>query len=196
MQLALSYKKKISALVAVYPLLHPEATFYTTAYSKPILGVDNRPLKVVEDHIRVSKSSHELTHAPVTEADPPDRLALSFAIVQHGLYLQYLGNEDRRLFPLQRLKDEVDADAVGNGVNLPPMFICHGRNDSAVPCEGTEIFVEELARLRPLARYHLELQSGDHGFEWNATIDGTDWLNRGLGYVVPSWLENDLSDTG
>ncbi len=195
MQLALSHPQDISALLAVYPLLDPESDFYTTLYSKPILGVQNLPISLLEDRQKSFTIGNQSTVPVVTEADPPDRLALSFACVQHGRYLDLLGRSNKTLFPIKRVSDDADADAAGKGGSLPPMFIFHGMEDSAVPSDGTLRFVEALSQHRPRAKCRLELQHGDHGFDFEASIDGTDWLRRGLDFTNEHWLKNHVRAT-
>ncbi|KAH8698946.1 Alpha/Beta hydrolase protein [Talaromyces proteolyticus] len=189
MQLALSYPDDIQALIAVYPLLDLQSEFYTRAYSKPISGVQNRPLSVIEDHLDSIRSTPRDRLRPVTEADPPDRLELSFAVVQHGRFLEFLGQDNPRLFPIKRITDDIDADAAGKGERLPPMFIFHGKDDSAVPYQGTIRFIETLTKTRPLAKYRLESLPGDHGFDIGTSIGSWRWLQDGLQFIALAWLK-------
>ena len=155
-------------------------------------GTKNRPISVIEDHLEGLRTCLPSQHHVITEANPPDRLELSFAIVQHGRYLEFLGQDNQKLFPIERILDDVDANANGKGKDLPPLFVIHGKDDSVVPCQGTTLFVETLARTRPLARYRLELQPGEHGFDADASIHTTDWLKGGLDFISSFWPKKDI----
>ncbi|KAF9885318.1 hypothetical protein FE257_013035 [Aspergillus nanangensis] len=195
MQLALSYPSDIHGLIALYPMLDPQSEFYTACYQKPFHGVQNRPMSVIDDHLNTLQSTPRDQRKPVTEVDVLSRLELSFAIVQNGRIHEFLGNDDQRLFPIQRLLDEGDADALHQGAKLPPMFLFHGREDSVVPHQGTIPFAETLGKSRPLARYHLQIQPGDHGFDADASVDTTGWLKRGLDFVTAEWLKAEKITT-
>lgn len=180
MQLALSYPRQIRAVIAAYPMLDLRSSFYTKAYSKPIVGVPNIPDKIIKIHMK-SLSQHLVQ--PVTAADPPERLELAFAIVQNGVFLEFFGSDDPALFPLERAKGLI----VEKCLELPPMFLFHGRQDSAVPVEGTECFVQLLRQKAPYIRVDLHIQDGDHGFDMDATME-TEWLKRGLAMTSMYWI--------
>lgn len=184
MYLALSYPRQISAIIGAYPMLDVEAPFYNTLFEKRIVGVPTIAPELLASHLQ-SMDRRE-SHAP-TSAMPPDRLALSFAITQSGRYLEFLGSDDSRLFPLRRLANPTDADGEGGGANLPYMFIYHGREDSAVPADGTVLFESTLSAHRPKARLFMSLQPGDHGFDALMDIQ-TPWLRQGLDQVCIVWL--------
>ena len=171
----MTFPNKIRAIIAAYPMLDLRSAFYTQAYWKPIVGVPNISAKVIDDHLA---SLVGRTVTPVTEADPPDRLDLAFSIIQNGRLLDFFGTE-RTLFPIERLED--------GETDLPPLFIYHGREDSAVPAKDSEKFVQKLKEMRPDAEVHLSIQSGDHGFDDGAKISES-WLNEGLRLVTRSWL--------
>ncbi|GAM90459.1 hypothetical protein ANO11243_085030 [Dothideomycetidae sp. 11243] len=197
MQLTLSHPRDIHGLICCYPMLEVESDFYNTASEKTIAGVPNLDPRLLEDHLVQIRSSATVP----TEAYPPDRLALSFVVVQTGRFLEFLtrGKERyeveayERLFPLRRLQNERDADGEARGANLPPMFIFHGEQDSAVPCGGTNLFEERLRAFRSAARLRVSLQSGDHGFDARASTE-TPWLKQGLHEVVNGWLRSGTSN--
>ncbi|KIW36497.1 uncharacterized protein PV06_11264 [Exophiala oligosperma] len=194
MQLALSYHGQVRGLIAAYPMLDIIDRHYTEPYSKPIIKVANRPIEVLECHLETLRAARAEGRNPVvTEADPPDRMELSFCIVQNGRYLDFFGTGPRGLFPMDRITDSQDADAASEGAELPPMFIFHGEQDSAVPAEGSQRFVQALRKNRPRARVHLEIQPGDHGFDFSATLQ-TDWLKQGLKVVGPAWLGSEYGE--
>ena len=184
MQLAQSYPADVRGLVCCYPMLDIEDPFYNNAFSKPIIGVPNCDPRILDEHLAAMRSGDEESRP--TEAEPPDRLALSFAIVQTGRYLEFLGSENRRLFPMRRIQDARDADGEAEGGNLPPMFLFHGQQDSAVPYAGTVAFERQMRLTRPKARVRVCLRPGDHGFDAGDDLE-TPWLRDGLEDVVDAW---------
>lgn len=184
MQLALSYPRDVRGLICCYPMLDIEDLFYNTAFSKRIMAVPDRDPGILEEHLDAMRSEKHASRP--TEATPPDRLALSFAIVQQGRYLDFLGSRNPRLFPMRRIQDLHDADGEGRGRNLPPMFLFHGQQDSAVPCAGTVAFEKQMRMLRPEARMRVCFQPGDHGFDAEAKLE-TPWLRDGMADVVEAW---------
>lgn len=157
-------------------MLDLKTPFYTTAYSKPIVGVPNLPSSVVEEHLSTSQT------VP-TEADPPTRLELAFSIVQNGRFLDYLGRDNPDLFPMERIEN---LSLASGRLELPPLFIFHGEQDSAVPAEGSRKFVSLLRERFPNARVRLHIQDGDHGFDADATLE-TPWLKEGLSFISSNW---------
>lgn len=123
-------------MIAAYPMLDLRSRFYTEAYPKPIVHVPNIPASVLENYLTANNS------AWITAANPPDRLELAFSIVQNGLFLEIFGEEDIYIFPMDRIQD---LQATGKSIRLPPMFILHGEQDSAVPVEGSRRFVQFFA---------------------------------------------------
>ncbi|KAK9851972.1 CAZyme family CE10 [Penicillium brevicompactum] len=180
MHLALSYPSEIRAIVGAYPILDVESRFYTEAYPKPIIGVPNIPVEVLEAHL----SNMRTTHSPtvVTAADPPDRLELAFSVFQNGRFVELLGADNVDLFPMKRVK----ALAAAGRLRLPPTFIFHGRQDSAVPCEGSQRFVDLVREKLPDASINFHVLDGDHGVDFEATL-ATDWLHQGLSMITSAW---------
>lgn len=183
--LGLTYPKQISALIGAYPMVDVETSFYNSAFEKPIVGVPTIDPAILENHLQAMDRS---SLSPPTAASPPDRMALSFSIVQSGRYLEFLGRDDPRLFPINRLDDLVDADGRDGGADLPQMFFFHGEHDSAVPKDGTELFVSKLKATRPSARVELAIQPGDHGFDGDANLR-TPWLHEGIKKIRAAWLK-------
>ena len=130
------------------------------------------PEAVLNDHLATIHAG-----GIVTSADPPDRLNLMFAIIQQGRILEFLG-KDPSLFPLETI-DSVKI--------FPPLFIYHGRDDSVVPAEGTEKFVENFRRNLPEAKLVFKLEPGEHGMDHEIDIK-EPWLQQGLELVTAEWL--------
>lgn len=185
MQLALSYPTKIRSVVCCYPMLDVEDSFYNTVFHKTILGVSSVDLSLLERHLAaVQVDDGRVTP---TEASPPDRLALSFAIIQSGRYLEFLGARDSRLSVFRRLEDTSDAGGSDLGASLPRMFLYHGTDDSAVPYTGTMSFEKHVKAHRPKAKVRVTFQPGDHGFDFFANLQ-TPWLQEELIEIVETWL--------
>jgi acetyl esterase/lipase len=175
----------------MYPMLDLKSEYYTRAFEKPIVGVPDIPNEVIDQSLSRSASlSSNEGSAVITEADPPDRLALALAMVQNGRVLEVFGvgnkdDDDHRLFPLERLAQK------GSGSITPPLFpptlILHGSEDTAVPLSGTRKFVETLRNVDPSCDLRAIIRPGDHGFDAGATLE-TPWLADALEFVSRAWL--------
>ncbi|KAE8374455.1 Alpha/Beta hydrolase protein [Aspergillus bertholletiae] len=184
-QLAIAYPTEIRGVIAAYPMVDLRSKFYTEAYSKPIVGVPNVPVSLLNDHLAMIATGGNSQIEHITAADPPDRLELAFSMVQNGKFLDVFGTKDRELFPMERLEDLILA---GESVPLPPMLIFHGEQDSAVPVDGSKRFVRFLRAKVKHARILFYTQDGDHGFDVDATLE-TPWLRDRLERISKVWLE-------
>jgi len=171
-QSTLLHPQGIRACVAAYPVLDIESRFFTEDYEKIIMGNRVVPTKVLEDHLS------DVKPGAIVSADsvPLTRNPLAICIVQHGLYLEFLGREPQ-LFPLKTLE---------RASNLSFICIYHGKQDSAVPIEGSEVFMKRLKELHPQAQTLLLSEEGEHGFDAVATLE-TPWLKKGLAAVAEHW---------
>lgn len=165
----------------LYPMLDMRSDHYTKHFEKPICGVPNFPDQLVEDFI-----TSKLDASSITEADPPARLDLALATVQNGRFLEFIGDE-AELFPLERIKNkELSSRPVGENI-LPPFYILHGKNDTAVPLEGTLKLLEYLREVDRNAKMHVAIRPGDHGFDAAADIR-EDWMKAGLDFIAQEWI--------
>lgn len=137
-----------------------------------MLGFPMMPADTLDKHIAAIKPGQI-----VTAADPPSRLDITFGSIQHGQYVEILGS-DSKLYPMERL------DTAGE---LPPLFIFHGKDDSGVPLESSQAFVEKLRRVKPDTQLKYTVEPGEHGFDGKVDVD-TAWLKEGLDFVTPLWL--------
>jgi len=165
----------IKAVIASYPVLDVTSDFFTKAYEKPIFGLPQQPKDLVEKHIVSIKPETIVAADP---SDPLSRIGLAFAVVQQGRYLELLG-EDQRVQPLENLK--------GFKGELPFLFVFHGKQDSAVPVEGTEAFEKLLKEVRPDAEAKFAYEDGEHGFDGACSLE-TSWLAEGLRETEKAWL--------
>lgn len=166
---------KLRAVIAAYPVLDVTSPFFTEAYPKTLFDVTPAmlPPSLVDEHIAKIAPG-----AVVADAAPfPERNGLAIAIVQTGRYLEMLGG-DARLQPFKNLE-------AFRG-DLPFIFTYHGRQDSAVPAEGTERWEELLRKVRKDGKWKVSYADGEHGLDADATLE-TPWLKEGLEEVEKYW---------
>ena len=130
------------------------------------------PAAVLDDHLAKMRDG-----VIVSRADFPDRRDLMFVTIQQGRILDFLG-KDTFLFPMETIESTK---------TFPPLFIYHGRDDSVVPAEGTEKFVEKFRQLLPEAKLVFKLEAGEHGMDHQTDIKEA-WLQEGLELITYSWL--------
>ncbi|KAK3623898.1 hypothetical protein LTR56_021354 [Elasticomyces elasticus] len=173
----------IKAVVMHYPMLDLRADHYTKAYEKHIFDppVPQIPAQVLSKHI-AGLTGHEVVASDL----PVARIPLAMSMVQQGRTADFLGKE-RSLYPLEMLED-------GTISKLPPLWILHGKQDTAVPAEGTYRFLDLLRDKVPGAKVHATFEDGEHGFdnhapatEEAATLD-TAWVKEGVRFVEEYWL--------
>ncbi|KIW65576.1 hypothetical protein PV04_07822 [Phialophora macrospora] len=171
-----------SASIATYPVLDVGSPFYTEEYEKVVLGAPTVPRDVFAGHVAaVEEDAKNGKKRVVTSATPPDRLPFALSIVQQGLYRTLLG-EEKILYPLERI-DDVEAR------DVPPILIIHGREDSAVPVDGSEKWVKKAREKFGDGKVALIVQPGEHGFDTNPTVTlETPWLKDGLVRITEAWL--------
>ena len=93
--------------------------------------------------------------------------------------------DDRILYPFQRIED-VKAEQV------PPILIMHGREDSAVPIEGSEKWTQKAKGILGEDRVELVVQPGEHGFDTDPSITlETPWLKDSLIRITKAWLSKE-----
>jgi acetyl esterase/lipase len=171
-----------SASIATYPVLDVGSRFYTEEYEKAVLGAPTVPKDVFASHVAaVEEDARNGKKRVVTSATPPDRLPFALSVVQQGLYRKLLG-EEKILYPLERV-DDVD------GQDVLPILIIHGSEDSAVPVEGSEKWVEKARAKFGDGKVALIVQPGEHGFDTNPSVTlETPWLKDGLIRITEAWL--------
>ncbi|KAG7407191.1 hypothetical protein Forpe1208_v012562 [Fusarium oxysporum f. sp. rapae] len=182
LQSVLSGYVRPRAIIASYPMVDMKAAHFTESYIKSINGVSNYPNQDVDRFLAATRGKPH-----ITEADPPVRLDSAMAVVHNGRYLELLGHEPE-LFILDRIEKLASTSNLGKTL-LPPLFLLHGEEDSAVPVEGTLKLVDALQRFDPDTRVHMAIRPGDHGFDSSATIH-EPWLREGLDFVLGPWLDS------
>ncbi|KAI9726835.1 MAG: hypothetical protein M1828_000691 [Chrysothrix sp. TS-e1954] len=171
-----SHEITVKALVSSFGMLDMESKHFTEDYPKTIFGQPMLPVKALDDHIAAVKAG---TVPPVvTSAVPPARQPFALLSLQHGKFYKLMGTEPW-LFPMRNLDSAKHDDLV-------PMWIYHGRDDSAVPVENSTVFVDKVKKLHPQADIKLTLQPGDHGFDATMPLD-TNWIQDGIDFIEKFW---------
>ena len=130
------------------------------------------PTEILDAHVAAT-----LPGAVVTSAYPPSRLDITCSMVQNGRFLEFLG-ESKELFLIKML---------ALAEHMPAVLIVHGREDSAVPVGESERFVEALKKKLPGNPVRLNLRTGDHGFDGDATVE-EKWLKENVEFITGYWL--------
>ena len=148
---------------------------FTQNYPKTIFGNSNFvPPAVIDSYV----SSMPDPPQPVSSDPEMKRLPIFLSVVQHGRYLEFLG-EEPKLFPLERIHNEKFK---------PFLFLYHGSDDSLVPAEGSKKFLEELANFQPEVKVTSAFIPGEHGVGKDSDFETEAWLGDGLKDVKKVWL--------
>lgn len=163
---------------AAFPMLDWHDTWYTTPHTAP--SPTNKPFFNAPLLPRSLLTSHLQSLAPgstISAADPPERIDLLLSIGQQARWAEFLGTEEK-LYPMQEIEKRDE---------FPPVFIFHGKDDSAVPAVGTERFVDVYKRRFGAEKILCRIEEGDHGFDKPSKLED-EWLVEGLGFVEREWL--------
>jgi len=177
-QAALQRPDLIKAVIGAYPVTYLDSPWYTAASTtKSPFGAPQVPQIVLDNYLSSMKSEPGKI---VTEAIPMARMDIAFACLQGGRFDELFGNEEE-LF-LAKVVEKMSGKE-----KLPYLFVLHGKQDSAVPCEHSERFVELWSSKFGGHRVKGAFEDGEHGFDSEATLD-TEWLKNGLLGVTKAWL--------
>jgi 2-polyprenyl-6-methoxyphenol hydroxylase-like FAD-dependent oxidoreductase len=104
-------------------------------------------------------------------------MPLALSIVQNGRFVHFFGHASE-LDPINLLPQ---------AKNFPPfVWLLHGRQDSAVPFEETEYFVEELKKHARGTVVRFDERDGEHGFDLDARLSDA-WMEGGVQEVLSRW---------
>lgn len=184
LQSAFMIPERISAVVMQYPMIDLRDKHYTQKYQKNLFNsqAPQIPESVLNDFLANMEAGKV-----VTGATPPERLPLVLSIVQQGR-MEVFGDHSS-LYPLEVLDG-------GNVKQLPPMWLLHGIQDSAVPVDGSYNFVEKLKQkdLYDESKLHLTYEDGEHGLDNHmegtgepASLTETSWIKDGVAFVDKFW---------
>ena len=105
------------------------------------------------------------------------RIPVALSMVQNGRFLDRFGT-DSILFPVENIERASQFPSF--------VWIFHGRDDTAVPAKGSEVFAEKLKAKFADTEVRFELYEGDHGFESGVTLQ-TDWMKDGVARLNKYW---------
>lgn len=118
----------------------------------------------------------------ISEAVPPERFPLAVTMVQQGRWTEFFGVEEK-LFPLRVIEGLTEEEKQ----KVPLMFLFHGRDDSAVPVEGTEKFVAKVREVIGDEIVSLYTGPEEHRFDGEVGLE-EGWMKEGLERIMGVWL--------
>ncbi|RDW84505.1 hypothetical protein BP6252_02095 [Coleophoma cylindrospora] len=169
--------KGVKALISAYGVFAMDLEWYNSPTFHP-MGAPTLPVELLEAHLAAMKPGQI-----VSSAIPPERTPIVACGGQQGKLAAWLGDDDS-LYPGRLLKKGTKSE---NDQDAPFLFSFAGREDTSVPCEETTTAVEAWKERFGDDKAYAVLESGDHGFDINATLE-TDWLAKGLEMVTKQWL--------
>ena len=173
MQAALSNLPGIRGVVAAYPMLDLKARHFTKFNVHA--GVVDRYLSTMREGEIVSKDFSQA------------RLILTIAILQQGRLVEFLG-QGVESYPMERINVLVKRG--GGELDLPRLWIYHGRQDMGVVASGSERFVEQARKVWGVG-LRFDLVDGEHGLDQGPGIEDAAWLKDGVKWVTEKWLAAD-----
>lgn len=174
-QSGLTRRDLVKAVVAAYPMTYIDSPWYCVASTtKSPNGAPQIPKAVFEEHVKNTPEGKI-----VTGAFPPERLPLTLSILQSGGFVG-LGNDDSLFIDRVLQKTSIDED-------FPHLFLFHGTEDRAVPCDEAQRFVEKWADKFGKGSVVGKFVDGDHGFDAETSLDDP-WMKEGLAGVTKAWI--------
>ncbi|KAK5112007.1 hypothetical protein LTR62_004541 [Meristemomyces frigidus] len=183
-QSALHQRSRTAAVIMHYPVIDLRDPHYTAAGPKQLFpgAPAELPPQILANYLSKLKGGEVVPNDPGTTRSP-----LVLSIAQQGRMPEFFGTE-RGLYPLEQVADGAVTSS------LPPMWILHGRDDTAVPVSGTEKMVEALKGKGVGEKgLHVTIEAGDHGFDTHAPGTGepasleTRWVEEGVAFIERSW---------
>ncbi|KAJ0419183.1 Alpha/Beta hydrolase protein [Aspergillus carlsbadensis] len=175
--------------LAMYPIVDMSSSDFTEPRTVPPFG----------QHFDESVIDEILAGAPVDEpvsSTGGDYLPLLLAAIEYGRlggwYARDLKESElpkESLYPLKQLEKKGRKAKVPRG----GITIIQGLNDTVVPADHSEPFVEKLRKVTKGKPVHDLIQfvkrEGEHGFDGNLRYAEEEWLQDALEPVVKAWLE-------
>jgi acetyl esterase/lipase len=166
----------VKAVVAAYPMTYIDSPWYAEAGDKHPFGIPTVSKEEVLDTYLKNMEKGKI----VTSSDPYARLPLAIAALQNGLFPEILGKEDE-IYPARVL------GKMSGEEKVPFLFVMHGTEDTAVPCEESRKFVgaweEKFGKGSVVGKF----EPGEHGFDGQADLE-TPWMKEGLAGVTKAWV--------
>lgn len=175
-QAGLMRPQLVKAVIAAYPVTYWDSDWYSKASTdKSPFGAPQLPRSVIDDHVASIKPG-----TIVTKATPPARLPIAMAALQHGLFGKLLGEGDS-------LRPDRVLAKMSKEEKVPYLYVYHGKQDSAVPCEQSVRYLGEWKDKFGEESAIGEFQDGEHGFDGEAKLEDK-WMQRGLKGVTKAWI--------
>ncbi|KAI5201084.1 hypothetical protein AUEXF2481DRAFT_38949 [Aureobasidium subglaciale EXF-2481] len=161
----------IKAVISQYGMLDNTIPQFTQKGHKNMAGAPQQPESEVNDYL------HDMQKGAVrTNTHPWEMWLFICAVVQAGRYLEFLGNGEG-----------VHAiDNLETAKNVPACWIIHGKEDSLVPIEASNNFVNKLRNTHPETPLRYTIQPGEHGFDNAMSLDET-WVKEGCVWLQQYW---------
>ncbi|KAG4428943.1 hypothetical protein IFR05_015576 [Cadophora sp. M221] len=175
-QSGLMRRDLIKAVVAAYPMTYLDRSWYSVASTdKSPFGAPQIPRAVLDQHLAAMEPGKI-----VTGKFPPARMDIALPIVQGGLFPQIMGT-DESFYPGRTV------EKMKGNEKVPFLFLMHGTEDTAVPCEHSVDFVKVWEEKFGKGSVVGKFESGEHGFDGTATLE-TPWMKDALVRVTKAWI--------
>ena len=166
----------VKAVIAAYPMTYLDSPWYSVASTdKSPFGAPQIPREPLDQHIASIESGKI-----ATGSFPPERMQLALPVLQNGLFPQIMGT-DESLYPAKVVEKRKE------GEKAPFLFVLHGTEDTAVPCEHSVDFVKLWENKLGQGSVIGKFESGDHGHDGTATLE-TPWMKDGLAEFSKAWI--------
>jgi dipeptidyl aminopeptidase/acylaminoacyl peptidase len=168
-------KGEIKAMLLQYPM----TTHLTRDPTQKTMGAGPLPKKTLDDYIAAMTPGKVVSSSiPATDLT---RLGLSLSLNSYNRFNEFFGT-GKHLWPITAVED---------ANFLPPMTIFHGGQDTVVPLEHTELFIDKMKGLDQLKGTEIRLaviDGEEHGFDTAIKEDEQAWLKVELEWVEGKWL--------
>ncbi|KAF7960198.1 hypothetical protein EAE96_001796 [Botrytis aclada] len=176
------------AVIAAYPMTLLRKEWYSLASeTKSPFGVPQFDEGLLNDHIAdIGKGGEKI----VISADPPARFELSVTMVQRGRWTEIFKRDGEEGLWLEDVIEDVN---VRDGKKGPYLLTFHGMNDTVVPWEHAQEWVEIYGKKFGEDRVKGVWKEGmEHGFDASIDKDKEEgkWLQEELQVVKREWLGN------
>ncbi|KAI9373622.1 alpha/beta-hydrolase [Aspergillus egyptiacus] len=176
LQMGLSHPGEIRAVNAVYPMVNPNAPYFSGGQERPVFNLPAYPRDTLQSHLDNIDDRPRV----VSAAADTDRLRLMFAICQHGQLGQLFPADPISPYPLKRLETGARFPRAG-------VLILHGRDDSVAPVDESYLLERKITEIDPSLNFRLVVRDGEHGFDHTARLHDA-WLWDAVQDIVRAWL--------
>ncbi|CAI6241353.1 unnamed protein product [Periconia digitata] len=174
LHLSLLYPQDIRASALPWPLVDTESEWFSVGSGNSmVMGMPPFPKDQTENHLA------SMNMDAVTTQGGPDRLPIAIGGMQHG-FAHTIWGKSEETFVLRALER--------GGAKLPEfVWIAHGKDDTAVPLEGSEKLVRLIKTNSANTSVRFDVKPGDHGFANHVPFE-EEWLQEALKEIAAVWL--------